>query len=140
MSSGGVFLEKYLTQIDYSLDPKNESKKLVYTTDIVQCFPGKNIKGGDNKPTPTEILNCKKWFDMELSLVQPKVLLLLGSSAIKTFYKFYLNTQVDTSEDLYNVTSIYSNYTVFSLPHPTSMVKEKSKIYTTNFLKIKSTL
>ena len=82
LSKGGRYLEKYFNQASYTIIPSNDERTLVYSTDIVQCFPGKKKVGtGDNVPLTSEIINCRPWLDRELSLMKPKVVLLFGTPA-----------------------------------------------------------
>lgn len=47
--------------------------KGAFITAPVRCVPP------DNKPTPDELLTCRHWFERELSLLKPKVVLALGA-------------------------------------------------------------
>ena len=138
LSAGGKFLEQYLNLIGYTISPSNLDHKLIYSTDIVQCYPGKRVVGtGDNIPLASEIDNCKIWLSEELKLLQPKVILLFGTPATKTFYKHYLHERFTRLADYYLVPMIFNESSVFALPHPTSMVKSKSDIYLQTFEKIR---
>ena len=56
-----------------------------YMTAVTKCYPGKHPKGkGDRKPSRAEQKLCRPFLDRELALVQPKVLLAIGSLAIET--------------------------------------------------------
>jgi len=57
----------------------------VYMAAVCRCFPGKNPKGGDRVPTPQEIANCRPWIDAELTLLRPRLMLLVGKLAINQF-------------------------------------------------------
>ena len=50
-----------------------------YITAAVRCAPP------ENKPTPTEIQNCRPYLVTELDLIQPKAVLVLGGIALKTY-------------------------------------------------------
>jgi len=51
IGKGGQYLEKYLNIIGYSINPNSPIYHYIYTTDIIQCFPGKKLSGnGDNPP------------------------------------------------------------------------------------------
>jgi len=59
---------------------------LPYRTSMTKCFPGKAASGaGDRRPTPAEIALCAPWLEREISLVRPKILLLVGQLAIERF-------------------------------------------------------
>lgn len=71
----GQLLDKALASVGVTRD-------LIYTTNIVKCRPK-----GNRTPTVEEGRFCANiWLDAELQLVQPKVIIALGSVALK-----YLN-------------------------------------------------
>src|SRR5216110_4048899 len=52
---------------------------LPYRTSVTKCFPGKAASGaGDRRPSPAEIALCAPWLEAELSLMRPRVVLLVG--------------------------------------------------------------
>ncbi|SMC87390.1 uracil-DNA glycosylase [Sporomusa malonica] len=68
----GQLLDKALTSVGVTRD-------LVYTTNIIKCRPKNN-----RTPTIEEGQFCAlAWLDQELTLVQPKVIVALGSVALK---------------------------------------------------------
>jgi uracil-DNA glycosylase family 4 len=134
LSNGGRFLEKYLNQVGYTIVPGNGELVLVYSTDMVQCFPGKKKVGtGDNIPIWSEIINCMTWLDKELSIMKPKVVLLFGTPATKSFYRYYLDEPFTKLSDHYFAPRDFRDGKAICLPHPTSMVRDKSKIYDKTF-------
>jgi len=66
----GKFLDKLLNSLDM--------KDRVYITNAVRCRPSDN-----RKPTSEEIHACQKYLDGELGIIKPKVILLLGRTAIE---------------------------------------------------------
>ena len=76
---GGRFLEKYLRQIGFSIDPQERQLPRPYITNVVQCWPGaKRTGNGDRKPNKTEVANCSAWWKAELLHLQPSAVLLVG--------------------------------------------------------------
>ena len=64
----------------------NDSE-LPYRTAVTKCFPGKAIGGvGDRRPSSAEVALCAPWLDAELELLQPRVMVLLGTMAIDRFW------------------------------------------------------
>ena len=58
-----------------------------YLSAISKCYPGRaNGGGGDRNPTPTERALCRPYLLRELALLRPKILILVGSTAIKEVY------------------------------------------------------
>lgn len=54
----------------------------VYMAAVCRCFPGKNPKGGDRVPDATEIQNCLPWFEREIALLEPELIIPVGKLAI----------------------------------------------------------
>jgi DNA polymerase len=50
----------------------------VYFTNVIKCFPLES-----RKPNQGEIDNCREFLDLEVELVNPKVIVALGSLALK---------------------------------------------------------
>jgi|SRR5208337_3769654 len=83
---GGTFLDKYLRQLGYSVDPKVAAYTRPYTTNVLHCWTGRSQTGNrDRKPTQTELQNCMPWWRRELQLVKPRVIILLGQPAAESF-------------------------------------------------------
>ena len=58
----------------------------VYLAAITKCFPGR-LPGSstDRLPSRAEQALCRPWLDQELTLLQPRVIVLFGGLAITTF-------------------------------------------------------
>lgn len=54
----------------------------VYIAAVARCFPGKASGGGDRKPDFEEIARCRRYLDGEVSILQPELVLAVGSLAI----------------------------------------------------------
>lgn len=59
-------------------DPDN-----FYIVSVAHCYPGKNPKGGDNRPPKC---CADKWLCQELALVQNEIYILIGSAAASYFF------------------------------------------------------
>ncbi len=65
---------------------EEEFRRLTYIAALMRCFPGRNSSGSGDRPPPRRAVdNCAHWLDAELSLLQPKVLILVGQLAIGRF-------------------------------------------------------
>lgn len=96
LSPTGQRLNKFLGLFGYTIDPFGSSSWLqyVYSSDIVQCYPGKSVSGhSDRKPGNDETFNCiKQGFLLEeLKLIEPRLLLLMGKASRDSFYKYVLH-------------------------------------------------
>lgn len=66
--------------------PTGALHEQVYLSSLTKCDPGKNPRGGgDRAPSPAEIALCRPYLDVELALLRPDVILLLGGLAITHF-------------------------------------------------------
>jgi uracil-DNA glycosylase family 4 len=81
---GGRILQKWFEQAGF---PPGYLHEHTYLSSLTRCDPGKSLHGqGDRRPSPQEIALCRPFLDAELRLVQPKVVLLVGTMAIEAFW------------------------------------------------------
>lgn len=81
---GGRILQKWLELAGF---PPGYLHEHTYLSSLTRCDPGKNPRGnGDRRPSPAEIALCLPYLEEELLLVSPRVVLLVGTMAIETFY------------------------------------------------------
>jgi uracil-DNA glycosylase family 4 len=55
----------------------------VYTAPVCRCAPP------DNKPNPQEMANCQPYLEIELGLIRPKVIVVLGRIAFESILRIY---------------------------------------------------
>jgi uracil-DNA glycosylase len=80
----GKELERWMVRAGFDND--DHFRALTYITSVTKCFPGKARSGsGDRRPSRAEVELCLPWLDGQLELVQPRLLLLLGTLAIERF-------------------------------------------------------
>src|SRR5215210_1213952 len=65
--------------------PEDFWRKIHFSA-VTKCYPGR-LPGarGDRVPTPAEQALCRPWLDEQLRVMEPAVVLLVGSLAIQTF-------------------------------------------------------
>ncbi len=81
---GGTILGKWLEQAGF---PAGYLHSHIYLSSLTRCDPGRNPRGGgDRRPSPPEVALCKPFLDAELQLLQPAVVLLVGTMAIEKFF------------------------------------------------------
>ncbi len=68
----GQLLEKILASVKLNVE------KDVYICNVVRCRPPEN-----RDPTPTEIAGCKPYLLEQIRLVDPKIILLTGATAVR---------------------------------------------------------
>ena len=147
---GGIFLNNQLALIEYSVRQNNPVPR-PYTTNVLQCWTGRDgDRSRDRPPAEKELETCKKYWQEELNIIQPKILVVLGKKATESLSKVIeqnwifadmLNCKVE------NIPIGEIKVTVFFLPHPSAPYKErnapyrtKSELYRDIFIKIKQKL
>ena len=55
----------------------------VYMAAVARCFPGKANGGGDRRPDPEEISRCETWLAREVAILEPDLVLAVGTLAIE---------------------------------------------------------
>ena len=112
---------KLLTEILFSI---NLSRNDVYITNTVKCRPPQN-----RNPSSTEISSCSHFLDKQISLISPKVIILLGKIAAERI--------LNTSEPMAKLRSIIHYYKETNIPtlvfyHPAYLLRspsEKKKVW-----------
>ncbi len=110
---GGTILGKWLAQAGF---PPGYLHSHVYLSSLTRCDPGHNPRGGgDRRPSPSEIALCKPFLDAEFKLLQPEVVLLVGTMAIETFFgKVKLEEVIGTYRERDGILFL-------PLPHPSGV-------------------
>ena len=110
---GGTILQKWLEQAGF---PPGYLHLHTYLSSLTRCDPGRNPRGdGDRRPSPSEIALCKPFLDAELQLLQPRVVLLVGTMAIETFFgKVKLDEVIGTYQEREEMLFL-------PLPHPSGV-------------------
>ncbi len=75
VGKSGQLLEKILTACNFSRE------KEVFLSNIVRCRPPQN-----RKPTLQEQAACLPYLENQIELLQPKIIVLLGSVALRAFF------------------------------------------------------
>lgn len=110
---GGSILQKWLEQAGF---PTGYLHEHTYLSSLTRCDPGKNPRGdGDRRPSPPEIALCRPYLEAEFKLVQPKVVLLVGTMAIEAFFgKIRLEDVIGTYRERDGIL-------LLPLPHPSGV-------------------
>jgi uracil-DNA glycosylase len=59
-----------------------------YCASVTRCYPGKDTKRGDRKPTREEQELCAFWREQELRLIRPELIVPVGTLAIERLLGF----------------------------------------------------
>jgi uracil-DNA glycosylase len=62
---------------------EEEFRAKVYVAAVARCFPGKASGGGDRRPDADEIARCRPFLARETEILQPKLILPVGTLAIE---------------------------------------------------------
>lgn len=110
---GGRILQKWLEQAGF---PPGYLHEHTYLSSLTRCDPGRNPRGnGDRRPSPPEVALCRPYLEAELSLLQLKVILLVGTMAIEAFFgKVRLEAIIGSYEERDGVLYL-------PLPHPSGV-------------------
>jgi uracil-DNA glycosylase family 4 len=110
---GGRILQAWLETAGF---PPGYLHDQTYLSSLTRCDPGKNARGsGDRKPSQAEMALCRPYLEMELALVQPKVVLLVGTMAIEAFFgKARLEQVIGSYHER-------DNMLLLPLPHPSGV-------------------
>lgn len=79
---GDPFIGKAGTILDKLLKIAGLERNNTFIMNTVLCYPGRNPNGGFNKPTEEEIIRCAPRLMKTLSIIQPKLIIVLGNSAL----------------------------------------------------------
>ncbi len=96
---------------------EEEFRRRVHIGAVIRCFPGRDLKaGGDRVPDAAEIARCGAHLDRELQLLQPELVIAVGTLASKQL--------LDIAELKYAVGRVHRTsraghtFNVVVLPHP----------------------
>ena len=88
-----------------------------YISNIVKCRPPNN-----RKPLANEVIECMPWLNKQIQMVQPKVIVLAGSTAVQS----YLNIDEPISK-LRGVWIVKDDIKYMPIFHPSYLLRNPSK-------------
>jgi len=130
----GRTLNGLLRQFGYTIRPGSD-RRYAYSTDAVQRWPGLKQNGKKRDPSPQEVANCAPWFEAEVALVQPRVLLVMGLPAAKHFFRRYLDMRVGRLGEIagqrFNVEVGIHHLIAYAIQHPSPLAQspERTAVY-----------
>jgi uracil-DNA glycosylase len=93
----GDFLYQALYRAGFASQPTSKNRndglqlRNAYITAAVRCAPPAN------KPLPSELANCRSYFERELELLRPRVILALGAIAMRAYLGYLKDLRVIAS-------------------------------------------
>lgn len=88
----------------------------IYMAAVCRCFPGRNAAGGDRVPDAGEIVNCSRWLEAEMEILQPELVIPIGKLAITQFIASDKLTEIIGRK--FEVTYHGHRFDLIPLPHP----------------------
>jgi len=89
----------------------------VYIAAVARCFPGKAKGGGDRRPDPGEIARCKTFLEREVGILEPELILPVGTLAIEQTLG-HKGPLVDVVGDVHRGRYHGQDVDILPLPHP----------------------
>ena len=109
-----------------------------YLTNVVKCRPT-TVEGRNRKPLEEEIKACSYWYTQELAHIKPKVLVLMGQTALDAFFVGTKISNVAGEEVLGHIISRKWGTRIFALFHPATLVYNQKyylPIYKTSLINL----
>lgn len=96
---------------------EEEFRKRVYIAAVIRCFPGRDPKaGGDRVPDEREIANCAAHLEREIRILQPSLLIAVGTLASKQLLG--ISQLKDAVGRVHRAERAGRSFDVIVLPHP----------------------
>ena len=102
--------------LDSLLESINFNRHDIYITNVVKCRPPNN-----RNPTEDEIFTCSKFLDIELSTINPKIIIPMGTFATKYIFDKYHLTFTSISEVRGKKLQSYEKI-IFPIYHPAATI------------------
>ncbi len=113
---GGGRLFQWLARAGWS---EKTFRETCYMTSVTKCFPGKSSSGnGDRVPSAAEQKLCRPWLEAELALVQPEVIVPVGSLAIGLFWPRPEGSRIRLNDVVGETAVDADGRHIVPLPHP----------------------
>jgi uracil-DNA glycosylase len=130
-ATSGTRLFQWLREAGWDEDPFRARH---YMTAVTKCYPGKGginaVGKGDRVPSKAEQALCRPFLEREITLVRPKLMILVGGLAIKLLYpaRMKLNEVVGTA--VYFPPETLTNPVNFNLDDalPVSVIGERLSV------------
>jgi uracil-DNA glycosylase len=113
----GVAGEKLRAWLEHGGISRDDVYRAVYFAAITRCYPGRPPGAkGDRVPSRQEQALCRPWLDELIAVLRPRVILLVGLLAIRTFLG-----PVTSLTDVVGTTTKRDGVLYIPLPHPSGV-------------------
>jgi uracil-DNA glycosylase len=97
--------------------PRSEFYARIHFAAVTRCYPGRLAGArGDRVPSPEEQALCRPWLDELIDVVNPEIVLLVGSLAIRTFLGPFRSLS-----DVVGTAAVREGVRYLPLPHPSGV-------------------
>jgi uracil-DNA glycosylase len=113
----GAAGEKLRDWLEQGGIPRGDFYRQVHFAAITRCYPGR-VPGarGDRVPSREEQALCRPWLDELIATVQPRIILLVGLLAIRTFLG-----RVESLTAAVGTSTVRDGICYIPLPHPSGV-------------------
>jgi uracil-DNA glycosylase len=113
----GTAGEKLRDWLEQAGIPRADFYRRVHFAAVTRCYPGR-LPGakGDRVPSPQEQALCRPWLDELFDLIQPRIVLLVGLLAIRTFIG-----PVASLTAVVGTSTVRDGVLFIPLPHPSGV-------------------
>jgi len=111
--TGRPFVGKAGELLDKIIASMNLKREDVYIANVVKCRPP-----GNRNPENDEVLQCRKYLDLQIEIIRPMLIVALGSPAIKTL--------LDTDQGIVSLRGKFQKYKgIWVMPtfHPAYLLR-----------------
>ncbi|MBI5024873.1 MAG: uracil-DNA glycosylase family protein [Candidatus Omnitrophica bacterium] len=117
LSKTGEVLNSFLNTFGYAL-VNSKDFKAIYSTDLIQCWPGRGRRGNNDRiPENQEIAYCQTWLEEELNIIQPDVIIFLGSKSKKYMKSLIRKESIEWAKE-YQINRWEKRISLYAIYHP----------------------
>lgn len=120
VSKDGMLFQRYLDLFNFDRD-------LIYVTNAIKCKTPNN-----RYPSDIEIHNCRENLEAEIIRINPKIIVLMGITAIRSYFKLAFIVFPFTMEQLNARYMLYNGRIIIFMVHPShglNSIDVRGKIY-----------
>jgi DNA polymerase len=114
INKDGMLFQRYLDLFNFSRD-------IIYITNSVKCRTP-----GHRYPTDQEIYNCREYLDNEVRHINPKIIVLLGETALRSYFKLAFTGTTVNINDINAKYMIHNGRVILFMINPAHAVNSAS--------------
>lgn len=115
LSRSGNLFQLYLQMFNFSRDE-------IYVTNAVKCKTPKN-----RYPTDSELYKCRDHLTEEINTVKPRIIVLMGITAIRTYFKLAFKDHQFHESKVINKVVIHEGKVIVLIHHPANALNDFNK-------------